>query len=47
MSMLNGSMWKAHKLRIGPAKADWVAVYVPALPLLYVTSSPESPQTRC
>ncbi|GAA5999765.1 hypothetical protein JCM10207_005898 [Rhodosporidiobolus poonsookiae] len=23
MSMLNGSMWKAHKLRIGPAKATW------------------------
>ncbi|BGP26609.1 nucleolar protein 8 [Rhodotorula toruloides] len=23
MSMLNGSMWKAHKLRIGPAKPDW------------------------
>ncbi|GAA6029004.1 hypothetical protein JCM8097_001547 [Rhodosporidiobolus ruineniae] len=23
MSMLNGSMWKAHKLRIAPAKADW------------------------
>ncbi|GAA5823871.1 hypothetical protein JCM11251_003326 [Rhodosporidiobolus azoricus] len=25
MSMLNGSMWKAHKLRIAPAKADWQA----------------------
>ncbi|GAA5915737.1 hypothetical protein JCM6882_003840 [Rhodosporidiobolus microsporus] len=23
MSMLNGSMWKAHKLRIAPAKVDW------------------------
>ncbi|GAA5971395.1 hypothetical protein JCM3765_004158 [Sporobolomyces pararoseus] len=23
MSMLNGSMWKSHKLRIGPAKPDW------------------------
>ncbi|GAA5974734.1 hypothetical protein JCM11641_007245 [Rhodosporidiobolus odoratus] len=23
MSMLNGSMWKAHKLRIAPAKPDW------------------------
>ncbi|GAA5993035.1 hypothetical protein JCM10908_003069 [Rhodotorula pacifica] len=23
MSMLNGSTWKAHKLRIGPAKPDW------------------------
>ncbi|GAA5884525.1 hypothetical protein JCM3774_000858 [Rhodotorula dairenensis] len=25
MSMLNGSTWKAHKLRIGPAKPDWQA----------------------
>ncbi|GAA5926151.1 NOL8 family RNA-binding protein [Sporobolomyces koalae] len=23
MSMLNGSMWKSHKLRIGPAKPNW------------------------
>ncbi|GAA6049306.1 hypothetical protein JCM3770_005932 [Rhodotorula araucariae] len=23
LSMLNGSMWKAHKLRIAPAKPDW------------------------
>ncbi|GAA5901151.1 hypothetical protein JCM5296_006284 [Sporobolomyces johnsonii] len=23
MSMLNGSMWKAHKLRIGPARPNW------------------------
>ncbi|GAA5961974.1 hypothetical protein JCM8115_001633 [Rhodotorula mucilaginosa] len=23
LSMLNGSTWKAHKLRIGPAKPDW------------------------